>query len=346
MSKHVGPFLAFDKKWFADHQRGLLWLLNAPVIGRWFRWCLCIRAHDVGHRRKILEIRPNCYTVDGEKPGTLTTDFRTHAKYAKRLYFAFRPLWWCLHWWDSLADAWLPEWSFGLSTLTVYPDPDPETTTVDGEVSRGAALQTWAGIRDGAGTGVNSNSASNTIAYLNAAATTDTWDDLRRGIALFDCSSLEAGASVTACVLSYYLNYKGTNLASPTYAIYESTPASNTGLVASDFAQIGTAAFSAEVSGSSLTASTYNDFIFNATGLAAIIQGVVKLGFRNANYDVANTPPTWQAPPNMNYEVNVYTADQAGTNNDPRLVVTYITGSGILPLNALRPNIFAPGVAR
>ena len=76
--------VVFSAAWFARHQRTLLWLLNAPVLGRWFRWVLCLRPHDVGYRKPIVQLLPHAYTV-ANADGTRTTDFRAHAKYAKRL---------------------------------------------------------------------------------------------------------------------------------------------------------------------------------------------------------------------------------------------------------------------
>lgn len=52
-------------------------------------------------------------------------DFRTHDKFSKRLYYAFYPLWWTLHQWDTLfANNFAPQLNFGFDTLTAYPDAD------------------------------------------------------------------------------------------------------------------------------------------------------------------------------------------------------------------------------
>src|SRR5438046_3617479 len=108
VKKNIGPFQSFSKAWFEKHQRVLLWLLNHWLTRRWFRWVLRIRKHDIGYNKPIVRLLPNCYTVFNRFVANkveLTTDFRTHAKYAKRIYYGFWPMWWALHAWDSfLAD--------------------------------------------------------------------------------------------------------------------------------------------------------------------------------------------------------------------------------------------------
>jgi hypothetical protein len=67
---------------------------------------------------------------------------------------------------------------------------------------------------------------------------------------------------------------------------------------------------------------TYIDFTYNATGLGLISKiGITKTALRNANYDVAATLPAWIS---ATYSaLSGYMADQTGTTNDPKLVVTY-----------------------
>jgi len=118
----------FGETWFEKHQRGLLWLLNFPMIRSWFRWCLKIHRYDC--RTRITQIGPNRFSwgdelfrENGRWHLRRTTDFRTHPKFAKRLYYAFRPLWWTLHAWDwFIADRIVPALSWGFGSLTAYPD--------------------------------------------------------------------------------------------------------------------------------------------------------------------------------------------------------------------------------
>ncbi|MHB8840998.1 MAG: hypothetical protein ACYC56_04280 [Candidatus Aquicultor sp.] len=138
--KNIGPFLAFDDGWFRKHQRLLVWLLNAPVIKIWFRWVLRIRKSDCHLNEKINLILPNQFHKNARIVGDkifATADFRTHWKYSKRIYYAFKWVWWALHFWDWLiADRFLPELSFGLFTLNSYPNQGETGPGCDGFIQR------------------------------------------------------------------------------------------------------------------------------------------------------------------------------------------------------------------
>jgi hypothetical protein len=55
----------FDEQWFKEKQGVLLWLLNAPLIKIWFRYCLrIVRNVDCSLKDKIIEITPNSFTID------------------------------------------------------------------------------------------------------------------------------------------------------------------------------------------------------------------------------------------------------------------------------------------
>jgi len=339
MAEH---FRAFNEDWFARHQRTLLRVLQHPLTGRLARWMLRIRKCDVGHRGVICELRPNSYTVfrgrtaDGE--AEFTTDFRTHDKYAKRMYYVLKPLWWAMHAWDWLvADRWVPQLSFGFSTLTAYPSPG---VTVDGYVARSSVDEPWGTLISGAG---NSKDDASTALFMeiDAAATTNQWRGLVRIIFLFDTSALGASASISAATLSLYgLDKQDFLSIAPDLNIYTSTPASNTVLANADYAQVGsTAQCDSPVSYAGWTNSAYNDFSLNATGRGNISKtDISKFGARNANYDVAAVAPTWSSGSLFCY-FQVASSDTAGTTQDPKLVVTYTTGGGAKVRNLLFLNV-------
>lgn len=257
-----------------------------------------------------------------------TTDFRTHLKFAKRVYFAFKPMWWAMHIWDELfADRFAPQYGFGFSVLTAYPDPHPETSTVDGRVVQSGSNATWATIRDGAGDGARDDfDGSENIITVNTGTTTDRFSMMIRSIFLFDTSSITAPATISDAVFSIYGHTKSDTLsASPTVNIYSSNPASNTALAAGDFDGLGTTAYcDTAITYAGYALLDYNNFSFNATGIAAIAKtGISKFGLRNANYDVANSAPTWVY--DAVSRLNAYFSDFSGTSSDPKLVVTYST---------------------
>jgi len=312
----------FSTEWFEKHQNKLLVLLNIPVIGRELRSALSIPS-DL----PIIRINPSFYTTLNPD-GSLTSDFRTHAKFAKRIYHQGYYLWKLIHEWDRLvANPLVPALNLGFDTLTRFPDANPETTSVDGVVARGGADEAWATLIAGAGNAANDSTTENVCVAISASATTNQFSELERAIFLFDTSSLSAGASISSATLSLTGGVSKSNSlgASPDIDIYTSTPASNTALVSADFSQLGTTSQTgspipyATWSGS----STYNDFAFNSTGLGNISKtGVSKFGARNASYDVANVAPTWVSGASSVLRTDY--ADQTGTSNDPKLVVNYI----------------------
>src|SRR3990167_8011164 len=173
--------MVFSKEWFKIHQRKLIWLLNAPLIKYWFRWVMCIRKFDCPIDVAINYIEPNAFWYGAKLVGKnkikVTTDFRTDNKFSKRLYYAFKYIWWVMHIWDEIfADRMMPAYSFGFNTLTVYPNADPETTSVDGEVLEVQGTdQTWAAIRAGAGTSATPSAVTGYCQRFQSGTGTDTW---------------------------------------------------------------------------------------------------------------------------------------------------------------------------
>ena len=314
---------AFGSLFFLLHQDKLLWLLNAPVIGRWFRYVLRIsgESSSVGHRR-ITRILPHAiFWWHGNKQ---VAEFRTHAKFSKRLYYAFRPLWWTMHAWDwCVADRWVPELSFGFDTLTKYPDADPETNTVDGYCEQSGVDVSWATLTGGVGTYSLDTEAVGSIIKMTSSATSG-FESLRRSIYLFNTSALTSGASISAAVMSLYGSAKTDGFGcTPNIDIYTSAPASNTALAAGDYDSLGsTSQTGTPITYSGWSTAGYNDFTFDATGRGNISKtDISKFGARNENRDVANSSPTWGS--SLASGLSGYTADQTGTANDPKLVVTY-----------------------
>lgn len=310
----------FDKEWFKKHQSKLLWLLRFSLFRRILR---------IETDKPIIKIEPNSYTVfleDNGETWKVQTDFRTHWKYSKRLYYAFKPLWYAFHVWDMIINPLVPQWNLGFDTLTKYPDPDPETSTVDGDVFQSYGLGSgvdWSSIVGAVGSGASSAGGGVDGVLFLSDNVSNKWRQLRRGVFLFDTSSLGSPASISAAVLSLRGTDKSDGLsASPTINIYSSAPASNTDLVAGDFDSLGSTEFATSVTYASWTTSGYNDFTLNASGIANIDKtGISKFGARNANYDVANVAPTW-ASTQLSY-FSFDTAEGTGTTNDPKLVVTY-----------------------
>lgn len=175
----------FDKIWFKEKQKLLLWLLNTPLIKIWFRWCMRIRGFDLPLKEKITEITPNSFSWGNKLVLALhlifrdghaevfdqncrkhrklkvklktelrlalekTTDFRAHNKFSKRVYYAFRPLWALFHAWDILiANNLNPAWNLGFDTFYPEAGHGGENTSVDGRLWYNGNEVTWATIHD------------------------------------------------------------------------------------------------------------------------------------------------------------------------------------------------------
>lgn len=331
-NKNVGAFLAFNQEFFNKHQKTLIRLLNYRLTRRWFRWILRIRKHDCPLATRISEVGPNRFSfgdclvnVNGRWRFQRTTDFRTHPKFGKRIYYAFRPVWWLLHFWDwAVADRFIPQWSYGFSTLTVYPNPDTESTSVDGWAARSVASETFGTIRAGAGNNNQDNSAS-IITYLEASTTTNQYTWLSRGLVLFDTSALTSGATISAAVFSVWGSVKQNGLGSPDFHLAGSTPASNTAVAAADYGQCQTTSFGNIAYASYVSNSTqYDDLTLNVSGLAAISKTSITKFSTQISWDINNSfGGSWASSQRGRFDF--LSADTAGTANDPKLVITSTT---------------------
>lgn len=322
MRQQTGSFLAFNREWFQNNQRLLLWLLNHYFTKRWFRHVLGIKKGDIGYNQEIIQLFPNAYVIG--KDGQFMAEFSTYVKYAKKLYYAFQPLWWTMHFWDWIfADRFAPKLSFGFSTLTVYPNPDTETTSVDGYVEYADfSSATWAQVHDAAdGTSAGDSNANGNV----GAGKVLTGFYIDRVFLLFDTSALTAGATISAAVLSVYVTTKSNsdNDGQDYINVYTTTPASNTEITTADYDQIGTTAQATAIDLGAISTSAYNDWTLNATGLSNISKtGVSKFGLREG-HDAENAA----IATGENYFTMQF-ADTADTTQDPKLVITYTAIDG------------------
>jgi hypothetical protein len=334
--------IVFGNKWFERHQSKLLWLLNTPLIKIWFRYKMRIRKFDCLLSTKINQITPNSFSYGAKylENGDLElkTDFRTHDKYSKRLYFAFKPIWWAMHALDWIALDRVPELtklSFGFSTLTVYPDAGTGGTTIDGNVERYGVNQTLSNIRSGAGTGADDVGTDDDVALLRASTTSNQYQRLARGIYTFDTSPLTSSATLSAVVFGSYGWDLVTSLGAFEVDVVASTPASNNALVSGDYSNLDSSVFASIASGSLNAvngggAGGYNDFTLDSNGIANVSKtGISKFGTR-INWDTDNSMGgSWSSGASSYY--NSYLADQSGTTNDPKLVITYTLPAIFVP---------------
>ena len=350
--------MVFSKEWFKKHNKTLCWFANAPIIKYWFRWLLRIHK-DIPWNEKIEEIMPNAFTYgkklvlvdcvklkNGEEvfnhskklhrklknKGLLvkrlryqqTTDFRTHEKFGKRLYYGLKPLWYLLHFWDWSTSI-QPALNCGFDTLTVYPDAGTGNTTVDGMVGRSSGLSQWSYLRDSDGTEYDSTTTATDGVRITQGNSYDYWTGIKRSIFTLDTSLLTSSATISNSIFTIRCIGKTNSLnADMAIDIFTSSPNANNALQNSDYGQIGTISQTGSpISYASIQTGAYNDLTFNATGIGNISKtGITKLGLREANYDAKNIEPT-PGSPNSYFSIMFYYADQSGTTYDPKLVVTY-----------------------
>lgn len=212
---------------------------------------------------------------------------------------------------------------------TFYPDPSVEVSSVDGYCIETTDAP-WATIRAAAGDSANDDSVTLFLTYWRCDGVADQWMDIYRGGLVFDVSGLPDGCTVIAPTT---LSIKGKNKVdtpgdAPTLNIYSFAPASNTALVGGDFNSCGATAYcDTAITYANWDTADYNDWAFNATGIAAVQAAsdgntVVKLSTRDVVYDVGGTEPNYSSSGDECFMTGA-SADTAGTASDPKLVVTY-----------------------
>lgn len=327
-------FWPVDQRLLAD---GLIYLVNEDV---WFqqnqKLLLAIANTDFGRELlcipkeypKILHMRKNC--LHFYQDGQFHADFRIGAKWAnviRHRWEAFQS--YSRYFRDGEMISASPLTRFALSvvnlTLTAYPDPNTETTTVDGFSGKGNS-SSYSTTHD-ATDGTDTNDSAAYFTAWNTFTTTPVYY-VYRSFTLFDTSSLTGSASISSATYSLWGDSGGNkadNL-SDSVGVVTCSPASNTALVHADYDQFTTTLQATSITIASFSLAAYNDYALNGTGIGNIsLTGVTKFGVRLVG-DINNTTPTDNGTPGT--YVHIESADLAGTSNDPKLVVTYTISAG------------------
>ncbi len=211
------------------------------------------------------------------------------------------------------------------SAITFSPDAHPESDSVDGTVLHVDSNSTWAQIRDDAGTSGIDDGSQTFHLLLISNASTDRWDQLRRGIYLFDTSGLNDNLKLLSATVSLYGTAKLDNLnITPNVGIYASSPSSDTALGAGDYATMGDTLLSDQISFANWDTAGYNVFTLNADGLVAVsLTDITKLGARFV-FDGEDNEPTWVSAQTTSF--SIAEAD-AGVNQQPILTLTFVANT-------------------
>lgn len=211
-----------------------------------------------------------------------------------------------------------------MTTTIIYPDAGTGGTTVDGHVRRSGVDQTFTNIRTGAGVANSATTANENCAQLTATATSNQYSVLRRFIITADSSAVPSGDTVSAFTVSLYGTGKGNGLGDAELDVVTSSPASNNSLVNADYTytNFGTTPLGS-VTYSGFSTAGYNDISCDVSGVTKA--GITKIGLR-LSWDTDNSAPTWSSGAVSSFQI--YTADQAGTTNDPKLTIVHAPAGG------------------
>lgn len=215
----------------------------------------------------------------------------------------------------------------GSTTFTFYPNAGAGTAPVDGELGTAGADTTFINLVNDSGTASDDVDATSRI-QTRASTTSNQFQLLRRGGFGFDTSSLNTVSSAT---LSLYGSSKATAIGDPNIDIVDFQPGNEADFATTDYpkANFGTTRFATGIAASGFSTSAYNDYALNASGLSNInLTGNTFFGAR-ISWDIDEAfGGSW-----VSGEVSgatIFTADQAGTTNDPKLVVEGTGGAAVV----------------
>ena len=319
----------FDRDWFIEHQSILLKIINHP-LGRAF-FHINRYSSDVGNRQ-IVVILPDSISWEAGN-GQLSTEFRTYEKYKYHIAYQLKFFWWLFHFWDmGIANKIAPILNFGFDTTGDLFPAAGSSAPMDGYVQRdlGAGTpETFSTLRTSAGNGSNASSGADRCAGLDGSATTDQYKRMNRAIFGFNTgAAIGDSDTVTAATFSLSPTTKSNGLGSDDIHCCLATPASSSAIANSDYGNLGTTSFGSIAYASWTADGGYDDFTFNASGIAAISTTTYTFLGTRLNWDINNTTTglTWASGAATRYEC-IY-ADFTGTSRDPKLVVTYTPAAG------------------
>lgn len=296
----------FDNQWFLNNQKLLRWFANTKY-GK----------SILGHRLdKVDLILPSSVF---KKEGKLyTAEFRTHDKYAKRLFYEFQSVWKAFHWFDeNIANVYIPKLNLGFDSLTFYPNSGGVNTPYDAILIRFGVDESFATIKAGAGNATNSGDG--TAMNLTATATTDQYSDYRRFGINFDTSALTSNVSIISAILSVRATAKNNGLGDPTLDIVDFTPGNVNSPANADYNATSATSF-ASIAYASYSTASYNDFTLSAGGIANINKIGVSSFAHVMGWDITGSP-TWSS--GLDSSVTPVQSEASGTTDDPKLVVNF-----------------------
>lgn len=228
-----------------------------------------------------------------------------------------------------------------MSTTTFYP-------TMDGRVRYNSTGVVWATIIASGGTQtiVTETTLNWQLSGSTATGASSTFDVLGRPILVFDTSIIGDTDTISSATFSGYCTAKQDEMSvPPTMTIMGATLGIDTTINVDDYLNTFTnhqTAFATAKTYADLTTSAYNDFVLNASGIAAISKtGNTRLSLRFAQDVTGGTTPQ-QAVGNRDNLTVISSSEEADVAQDPKLTVTYAAAGGTIPLQ--RHTLLTMGV--
>ncbi len=216
---------------------------------------------------------------------------------------------------DAIVSFFTPQRAYA-STGIFYPDPDTETSSVDGWAYKYDSTD-WSGTRGaGSGTTANDSSTTNTVLTLHGTPAGSTRKGIQRSFLLFNTASIPDTAVIATTTLSIYI-LTTAGASNKTVYVVSSAPASTTAVTVNDYGSIGDTSFG--TSDGSYSNGTYESITLNATGKAAVSKtGVSQFALRtHLDFDNSNVSNGTE------FSVDFSASETSGTGQDPYLSVIY-----------------------
>lgn len=202
-----------------------------------------------------------------------------------------------------------------MSVLTVQPDADPETSSVDGLVYHSSTNDTFSNLRSGSGTNADDSDTGSQYIGIAAGASDGEWDALWRSIFGFDTSDLTSDARINSATLTLetsLVDTGGLSASDAKMCLVSANPASDTALVAGDYDSLGTTELATRIEAT----GGEDTFTLNQDGLDYINKtGTTHFGLR-IGFDLDNNEPSW-----ADYLITGFYAEYE--NYEPTLEITY-----------------------
>lgn len=233
--------------------------------------------------------------------------------------------------------------SIGHTTDVYYPDPNPESTSVDGAIAAENAVFSVAQLL----TSGSSAEYHDTTDYADTYYSGSTYT-IWRGYFAFDTSSLPDTDTIDSATFSLYVisKFDVDDDGNDYIGLYQSTQASNTTLGVDDYNNCGDnvtnpteGATNQDMTGMATGAMV--DWPLNTTGKGWVVNnGVTKLCIREGHDAVNDTPGNTSG---QDQGIYYRLADFTGTVTDPTLTIVHSAGGGSSSTSSSSSSAYCSG---